>query len=212
MFQVSGSTFQLVGVLNSVCDSLGWRYNRPVPVIQSEIRNPQFMLCPSCGHDNIEGMDRCDNCMTPLAKLDQPYAEGQEGLECSVMEDNLNKLEHEQAVLTSLETPAIEVVKKMRELKTGCALVLDGKKLAGIFTEHDILKKMTGPSAVVAQTPIKELMSRNPESLNEADSVAAALNKMSLGRYRHIPVLKNDGSYAVISIKNVLKYIAQENW
>jgi len=48
--------------------------------------------------------------------------------------------------------------------------------------------------------------------LNEADSVAAALNKMSIGRYRHIPVAKSDGSYGVISIKNVLKYIARENW
>ena len=169
------------------------------------------MLCPSCGHDNIEGMDRCENCMTSLAKLDLPQEEGK-GLECSVMEDKLSQLEHEQAVLTGLETPALDVVRKMRELKTGCALVLDGKNLAEIFTEHDVLKSMTGETAVGGDTPIKELMSRNPETLNEGDSIAAALNKMSMGRYRHIPVLKNDGSYAVISIKNVLKYIAQENW
>jgi len=170
------------------------------------------MLCPSCGYDNIEGMDRCENCMTPLAKLDLPQEEGQAGLECSVMEDNLNQLEHEQAVLTGMATPAIDVVRKMRELKTGCALVLDGKNIAGIFTEHDVLKRMTGADAVAASTPIQELMSRNPESLHENDSVAAALNKMAMGRYRHIPVIKNDGNYAVISIKNVLKYIAQENW
>ena len=169
------------------------------------------MLCPSCGYDNIEGTDRCDNCMTPLAKFDSPYAEGS-GIECSVMEDNLSQLEQETAALAGLDTPALEVVAKMRNLKTGCALVLDEKGLAGIFTEHDVLTKLTGTTAVSAQTPIKDLMSRNPEVLNEVDSVAAALNKMSLGRYRHIPFVKSDGSYAVISIKNVLKYIVKENW
>jgi len=55
-------------------------------------------------------------------------------------------------------------------------------------------------------------MSPNPETLRETDSVATALNKMSLGRYRHIPVVKADGTYSVMSIKHVLRYIAKETW
>jgi CBS domain-containing protein len=64
----------------------------------------------------------------------------------------------------------------------------------------------------INEAPVKNLMTANPEVLNETDSVAEALNKMSLGRYRHIPFRKSDGSYAVASIKSVLKYIAQEDW
>jgi CBS domain-containing protein len=169
------------------------------------------MLCPSCNYENIEGVDRCENCLTPLTKLDLPQAEAVPGLECSVMEDNLGKLEQEDAILAGLETPAIEVVNQMRTRRTGCALVLDGKRLAGIFTEHDVLKKMAN-AAATAQTPVKELMSRNPETLHEGDSVAAALNKMSMGRYRHIPVVMRDGTFGVVSIKSVLKYIAREDW
>jgi CBS domain-containing protein len=55
-------------------------------------------------------------------------------------------------------------------------------------------------------------MSPNPETLRETDSIAAALNKMSLGRYRHLPVIKSDGGYSVTSIKSVLNYIAQADW
>ena len=84
-------------------------------------------------------------------------------------------------------------------------------KLVGIFTEHDVLKRVTGAGDLAALR-VKELMSPNPETLNEKDSVAEALNKMSLGRYRHIPFKKADGSYAVASIRSVLKYIAQEDW
>jgi len=170
------------------------------------------MLCPSCGHENIEGTDRCDNCMTSLLKLDRGQPEAAVGLARSVMENNLVQLEQELTVLVQLDTPAIDVVRKMRESRAGCALVLDGAKLAGIFTEHDVLNKLTGGDARAVTVPVRELMSAQPETLRDTDSVAEALNKMSMGRYRHIPITRKDGSYSVTSIKNVLQYIAREDW
>jgi CBS domain-containing protein len=170
------------------------------------------MNCPSCGHENIDGTDRCDNCLAPFRDLDVPRADSAEGLARSVMEDNLGRLDREEAITVAPETPAIDVVRLMKNSKSGCALVLDGARLAGIFTERDVLRKMTGESAKSPRTAVKELMSPNPEMLHEQDSVAAALNKMSMGRFRHIPVRKDDGSYTVASIKSVLKYIAKEDW
>jgi CBS domain-containing protein len=170
------------------------------------------MICPSCGHENIEGTDRCDNCMTGLQKLDVPQSDGARGLACSVMEDNLGQLEPEETVAVLPNTSALEVVRKMMAARAGCALVVDADKLVGIFTEHDVLHRLFGDAASPKDVAIRELMSPNPESLRETDSVAAALSKMSLGRYRHIPVVRNDGSYTVTSIKSVLKYIAREDW
>lgn len=169
------------------------------------------MNCPSCGHENIDGTDRCDNCLAPFRDLDVPRADSAEGLARSVMEDNLGRLEHEEPITVVPETPALDVVRLMKRANSGCALVVDGGRLAGIFTEHDVLRKLTGENAKVSAT-VKELMSPNPETLHEKDSVAAALNKMSIGRYRHIPVQKTDGTYTVASIKSVLKYIAKEDW
>jgi CBS domain-containing protein len=193
------------------------------------------MNCPSCGHENIDGIDRCENCLAPFRQLDIPSADAAEGLARSVMEDNLNQLEQDQTICVTPATPALEVARLMKNSNIGCALVVDGAKLVGIFTEHDVLLKMTGelsvppadrgpqpgsPAGVVvaggsvssSALLVKELMSPNPETLSEEDSVAEALNKMSLGRYRHIPFQRSDGSYAVASIKSVLKYIAQEDW
>ena len=170
------------------------------------------MNCPSCGHENIDGTDRCDNCLSPFRDLDVPRADAAEGLARSVMADNLGRLDQEETISVTPETPAIDVVLLMKNSNTGCALVLNEGKLAGIFTEHDVLRKMTGAEARSLATAVKDLMSPNPEVLHEQDSVAAALNKMSMGRYRHIPVLKADGSYTVTSIKSVLKYIAKEDW
>jgi len=168
------------------------------------------MLCPSCGYDNIEGADRCEECLTSLFNLDASQG-GRRSLARSVMEDDLNQIEQDFVGVTS-DTPAFEAIDRMRAAHVGCALVIEDGKLLGIFTERDVLNKLTGKKALVPTTPVKELMSANPETLRETDSVATALSKMSLGRYRHIPVRKTDGTYAVTSIKHVLKYIAKEDW
>jgi CBS domain-containing protein len=158
-------------------------------------------------------MDRCDNCMKSLRDLDVPRSDATRGLARSVMEDNLNQLEHEAILTAHPQDGALDVARRMKEAQTACALVLEEGKLVGIFTEHDVLRKMTGAEAERAsQARVGELMSANPEALRETDSVAAALNKMAMGRYRHVPIEKTDGSYSVTSIKHVLKYIAQEDW
>src|SRR5260370_23050772 len=127
------------------------------------------------------------------------------------MEDAIRQLD--QAFLgVPPDTPALEVIKKMKAAGLGCALVMDEGKLVGIFTERDLLHKLTGKSASSPGTAVKDLMSADPETLDETDSVATALNKISIGRYRHIPRPKPDGSYSVTSIKHVIKYIAKAEW
>src|SRR5688500_165920 len=105
------------------------------------------MLCPSCGHENIDGTDRCDNCLMPFRDLDVPRAESAEGLARSVMEDNLSRLDHEEPITVAPDTPLADVVKRMKSLDAGCALVLESSQLLGIFTERDVLRGMTGENA-----------------------------------------------------------------
>src|SRR3982751_3804226 len=134
------------------------------------------MLCPSCGHDNIEGTDRCDNCMKPLYGLDVPRADATAGLVRSVMEDDLRQLGQSKPVTVRPDQPAIEVTRLMKEAQTGCALVLnDQSQLVGIFTEHDVLCKLMSPNEGAKDSAVSDLMSRNPEALRETDSVAISL-------------------------------------
>lgn len=225
------------------------------------------MNCPSCGYENIDGIDRCENCLAPFRQLDIPSIEAAESFAQSVMEDDLGQLNYEPPVSVAPGTPAIDVARRMKEANTGCALVVEGGKLVGIFTEHDVLLRLTSGTGTAGvppanereartafpdelpvsqlpaseipieelrademqfvdmeetatsgrvsadfDVPVAELMSGNPETLHEKDSVAEALNRMSVGRYRHLPVRKSDGSYAVASIKSVLNYIAKEDW
>ena len=171
------------------------------------------MICPSCQYDNIEGVDRCENCMKPLRNLDVPRADATKGLVRSVMEDELAQLEQEESLTAAPDEPVTDVIERMKQANRGCVLVLDGDNLAGIFTERDALRKVAGAGAQEAtKVPVSELMTPKPETLQETDSVAAAFNRMSIGRYTHVPVEKTDGTYTVVSADHLLKYIAHEDW
>src|ERR1043166_5659539 len=111
------------------------------------------MICPSCGFDNIEGSDRCEECMVPLYYLDVPRADTAQGLARSVMGDNLSQLEQEFLEVAPATT-ALDVIRKMKEAHVGCALVLDGNRLVGIFTERDVLNKLQGKNEVTECTGV----------------------------------------------------------
>jgi signal-transduction protein with cAMP-binding, CBS, and nucleotidyltransferase domain len=79
----------------------------------------------------------------------------------------------------------------------------------GIFTERELLNKLAGKSASSPDAAVRDLMSADAETLDETDLVAAAPNTMPMGRYRHFPVRKVEGSYSVTSIRPVIKYLAK---
>ena len=58
-------------------------------------------------------------------------------------------------------------------------------------------------------TPVDRFMTENPEALRLADSIVFALNKMSLGGFRHVPLVDDEGRpVGVISVKDIVDYIA----
>src|SRR5437764_9586238 len=128
------------------------------------------MICPSCGYDNIEGTDRCEECMTSLFNLDESQG-GKRDLARSVMEDDLSHLEREFLAVTP-DSSINEVINQMKQARLGCALVLDDGKVVGIFTERAVLKKLTGETSQPRAVAVRELMSPNPEVLSESTSVA----------------------------------------
>ena len=80
------------------------------------------MNCPSCGHENIDGVDRCDECLASFRQLDIPSAEAAEGLARSVMEDNLSRLDQDETISVAPDTPALAVTHLMKNSNSGCAL------------------------------------------------------------------------------------------
>lgn len=105
--------------------------------------------------------------------------------------------------------PVGEAIRQMQQGHFGAVLVLaaDGK-LAGIFTERDVLFKLANKGKDWSKEPVSAHMTPNPEALPYDASLAFALNMMTEGGYRHIPIVDKDGNaVAICSMKDVVRYI-----
>ena len=172
------------------------------------------MLCPSCGFDNIEGEDRCVNCLAPLRNLDVPRADATTGLVRAAMEDTLGEIEKEAMLVARADERVADVVRRMNEENCNCMLVVEDDTLNGIFTERDAWQKLSGEKQAY-ETAIGDVMTPRPETLEESDIIAAEPSRMSIGRYRYVPVKvapQDNIEYKVVSIKHILKYIAHADW
>ncbi len=101
-----------------------------------------------------------------------------------------------------------DAVAAMQKGNFGAVLVAEDGKLVGIFTERDVIKKIAGKRLDWASTAVKDFMTPNPETLKDDANLAFALNMMTLGGYRHVPIVDGDNRpIAVLSMRDVVRYI-----
>jgi len=166
------------------------------------------LICPHCSHENLSGNETCELCHQDLRHevLPKPTT----GLQKRIISETMSHLNPSSPILVSPETSALEVIQKMQERGIGSALIVDEKgMLVGIFTDRDILQKIGFEQSDLQELPIYTLMTLNPVSLTEDDSIAYALNKMSVGGFRHIPIVRNGKPVGLITVKDLFHYLCR---
>lgn len=147
------------------------------------------MICPDCGYDNIEGVDGCEQCGQPLVDFDASTCE----LEESISRHSIAVLSPKPAICISATTTVREGVRIMAQKNIGCLLVQEGNTLAGVFTERDVLNRIS-PDLAALDEPVSAFMTRSPETIRRQDSIAYALHAMDIGGYRHMVVVDRYGA------------------
>src|SRR5437879_5971460 len=129
------------------------------------------MICPHCGHDNFPGSEECSHCSMDLTQLDRPTAYNR--IERSLMEDPVIVLRPKTPVTVRPTTPVGKTIQLLLDNDIGALLVVheDGK-LAGIFSERDLLTRVAGLFDSYAELPIHKFMTPNPETVTADDSLA----------------------------------------
>ena len=99
-------------------------------------------------------------------------------------------------------TTVAEAATIMGERRIGSALVMDGERLAGIFTERDIVRAL-GKHFDAAGHPVSEWMTADPLTISAETGVDDALRTMLERGFRHLPVVEGDRVLGVVSMRDL---------
>ena len=163
------------------------------------------MICPVCGHHNLQGADECQNCGSDLRTADIPQPSN--SFEERLVTEPLSSLRPAPAVTVAPQTTVTDAIGRMQDGPAGVLVVGDERGVVGIFTERDALLKAAGRS--LDGLTIDALMTRDPVVLRHDDSVAVAIHKMAVGGFRHIPLVENGRATAVVSARDLFRYILE---
>ncbi len=100
-------------------------------------------------------------------------------------------------------TAAAELLAKHR---IGAVLIRGaGGRVAGILSERDIVRTIAEHGAAALSMPVSQVMTRNVATCGEDDTVASIMERMTEGKFRHMPVVVKGELRGVISIGDVVK-------
>ena len=110
------------------------------------------------------------------------------------------------------DTLVIDAIRMLTEKKVGALLVLEGNKLAGIFSERDYTRKVVLNARSSSETKVSEIMTTasNVKSVEPSESVDECMVIMSKHHIRHLPVIKNGEPVGILSIMDVVRNIISE--
>ncbi|HLJ12372.1 MAG TPA: CBS domain-containing protein [Planctomycetaceae bacterium] len=162
------------------------------------------MKCPDCGHENVAGADECQECGVSLWGLEP---QGNE-VEQSIAAHAVNVLCPRQPVCVHPETPVRTVIAQMAHQQIGCVLVEESANLLGVFSERDVLNKVSLDPGNLNR-PVSEFMTAAPATITKSDSIGFGLQTMDLGGYRHLPVVNSANiAIGIISSRDILRFLA----
>ncbi|MEO1640365.1 MAG: CBS domain-containing protein [Pseudomonadota bacterium] len=100
----------------------------------------------------------------------------------------------------------VEATRLMSENRIGTVVVSkDGDSLDGILSERDIVRELGKRGAACLTDPVRDMMTAKLVTCSPSDSALKALEMMTEGRFRHLPVLDNGKMVGLISIGDAVK-------
>jgi CBS domain-containing protein len=97
-----------------------------------------------------------------------------------------------------------DAARLMKDRRVGAIMVMEQDKLAGVFTERDVLFRVIADDRDVRTTPLAEVMTRNPQTIHPDKPFPDALHLMYEGGFRHVPVVEDGRPVGVISARDAL--------
>jgi CBS domain-containing protein len=138
--------------------------------------------------------------------------EGPRVFDSALLREPTRILRARKPLVFSRHDSTTDAMRLMQAEHRGCVLVThDGTPstpLTGIFTERDVLFRIVDRGRNPATLPIGDVMTPDPERVRVEQPIGAILHMMSVGGFRHIPVVDDgDRPVFVVSVKDVVQFL-----
>lgn len=110
----------------------------------------------------------------------------------------------------SPDTIVFDAIQKMAERSAGTALVMEGDQLVGIISERDFIRKVYLKNLCKTDIKVQEVMSTELSTVTPDEPLENCMATMTERRIRHLPVVEDGAVLGVISIGDIVKYMAEE--
>jgi CBS domain-containing protein len=91
--------------------------------------------------------------------------------------------------------------------RIGAALILGADdRIVGIISERDVVRALAEGGAAALNEPVSQTMTRKVETCSENETVASIMERMTAGKFRHMPVVDKGRLVGVVSIGDIVKH------
>jgi CBS domain-containing protein len=99
----------------------------------------------------------------------------------------------------------------LAQKRIGAVLILGaGRRIAGILSERDIVRALAERGARALEEPVSQVMTRKVSTCTDSETVASIMERMTEGKFRHVPVVDQGQVVGIISIGDVVKHRLHE--
>jgi CBS domain-containing protein len=104
-----------------------------------------------------------------------------------------------------------DAARLLAEKRIGAALVLGAdQRIAGILSERDIVRALAAHGAAALDASISQTMTRKVETCTIRETVTNIMERMTIGKFRHMPVVEQGRVVGVVSIGDIVKHRVEE--
>ena len=149
-----------------------------------------------------------------MAELDNEHSTGLESefeeIRGALLNDTITTLGPDEPLCVGESMTVRDAVARMMEGRRAAVLIVDDQgRLAGIFTERDVLTRVVACGLDPAATRLGQVMTPRPEALSANARVAYAVNQMSVAGYRTIPLVDAaQRPVGVVTVNHLIHWMA----
>ena len=99
------------------------------------------------------------------------------------------------------------VARLLAERRIGAALILGAdRRIVGIVSERDLVRALAERGAAVLEEPVSRIMTREVETCTAGETVSTIMGRMTVGKFRHMPVVEQGRVIGLVSIGDIVKH------